>query len=317
MVTGIFRKLSDAISNRRLVRDNGLILGNVNAQASAEPTLTPPMTQQTPGFLPVLMEASTAAGDLQKSAVRMAVLAAEVGEKIGSASSSAADTAGATSLAATGAARISATFAELSATFGEVTRAANATRDEVAESVIVFGGLKSSAKTVENVLTVIDQIAMQNNLLSLNALIEAAHAGSAGRGFSIVAAEVKRLAVNTKTATSDIRALMVNLLKEIDTSVTKMSVLAQQTELLMQHANSAGDRLENDRATAGQIVAAIQEAAIMTERTASEVAAAGDRAMTVGMLAEEVLSTTEVQTQRIERAVSVHQANALASEPAT
>lgn len=261
-------------------------------------------SEEKPDMLKILQEAISGAAEVQKSAMRMAELSAEAEEKVGSASTAAADTAGAATIAASGAAKISATFAELSETFGEVTSAANATSEEVAQSVIVFGGLKTSAKTVENVLGLIDEISMQSNMLSLNALIEAAHAGAAGRGFGIVAGEVKRLAGDTKRATGDIRILMVDLLKAIDASVVQMSALSARADALLEHARSAGIRLESDRATAEEIVSAVQDAANMTERTAEEMAAAGDRAMMVGMLAEEVLSTTGVQTMRIERAMT-------------
>ncbi len=280
--------------------------------ATAAINETDPPAEEKPDMLKILQEAASAAGEVQKSAVRMAELSAEAGEKVGSASTAAADTAGAATIAATGAAKIRATFAELSETFGEVTSAANATSEEVAQSVIVFGGLKTSAKTVEDVLGLIDEISMQSNMLSLNALIEAAHAGAAGRGFGIVAAEVKRLAGDTKRATGDIRALMVDLLKAIDASVLQMSALSARADSLLEHARSAGTRLESERATAEEIVNAVQEAASMTERTAGEMSAAGDRAMMVGMLAEEVLSTTGVQTMRIERAMTALSRSAVA-----
>lgn len=285
------------------------------ADATAPANENDAALEEKPDMLKILQEAADAAGEVQKSAVRMAELSAEAGEIVGSASTAAADTAGAATIAADGAAKISATFAELSETFGEVTTAANETSQEVAHSVIVFGGLKTAAKTVENVLGLIDEISMQSNMLSLNALIEAAHAGAAGRGFGIVAGEVKRLAGDTKRATADIRLLMIDLLKAIDASVVQMSTLSTRADSLLEHARSAGTRLESDRATAENIVNAVRDAASMTERTAQEVSAAGDRAMMVGMLAEEVLSTTGVQTMRIERAMTALARTGASDEP--
>lgn len=266
-----------------------------------------------PDILGFLADVSGGASDVEKSVTRMAVLSAEVGEAVGAATTSATETAGAANIASASATQISATFAELSETFGSVTVAAKVTCEEVAQSVIVFDGLKTSAATVGDVLGLIDEITMKSNMLSINALIEAAHAGDAGRGFAIVAAEVKRLAADTKSATGNIRGLMVALLKEIDACVVQMSTLSERSESMLVHARSAGDRLEKDCATADRVVTAIRDAASMTERTASEVTAAGNLSMTVGMLAEEVLSTTSVQTFRIDEAIKAFQPSRMAN----
>ncbi|MET0248932.1 MAG: methyl-accepting chemotaxis protein, partial [Sphingobium sp.] len=69
-------------------------------------------------------------------------------------------------------------------------------------------GVEQILNDVSGIVDAIDGIARQTNLLALNATIEAARAGEAGRGFSVVAAEVKKLAVDTQNATSRARAMI-------------------------------------------------------------------------------------------------------------
>jgi methyl-accepting chemotaxis protein len=103
--------------------------------------------------------------------------------------------------------------AELVHSIGEVDRLANQSLDAVRETTATVGSLRDeieelerAAREIGSVVTMIAGIASQTNLLALNATIEAARAGEAGRGFSVVASEVKSLANQTADATRDITA---------------------------------------------------------------------------------------------------------------
>jgi methyl-accepting chemotaxis protein len=103
--------------------------------------------------------------------------------------------------------------AQLVGSIDEVDRLANQSLDAVRDTTTSVGSLRSeigelerAATEIGSVVTMIAGIASQTNLLALNATIEAARAGEAGRGFSVVAAEVKALAGQTADATRDITA---------------------------------------------------------------------------------------------------------------
>jgi methyl-accepting chemotaxis protein len=103
--------------------------------------------------------------------------------------------------------------AQLVGSIGEVDRLANQSLDAVRETTASVGSLRReieelerAAREIGSVVTLIAGIASQTNLLALNATIEAARAGEAGRGFSVVASEVKSLASQTAEATRDITA---------------------------------------------------------------------------------------------------------------
>ena len=121
-----------------------------------------------------------------------------------------------TSNEAFGSAQIAATAAdELSKSIGEINRQLTRVSEVVVAAATEaqstnqeIAGLAQAARKIDDVVKLIQSVAGQTNLLALNATIEAARAGAAGKGFSVVASEVKALAVQTAKATDDIASQM-------------------------------------------------------------------------------------------------------------
>jgi methyl-accepting chemotaxis protein len=130
-----------------------------------------------------------------------------------SATGKAAAVRGAAETTATSVHAVAASSEELLASISEITRQVTTARDvsdravqQAEQSDVIVRGLTDSAQRIGEVVGLISGIAEKTNLLALNATIEAARAGEAGRGFAIVAQEVKNLATQTSRATDDIVA---------------------------------------------------------------------------------------------------------------
>ena len=116
--------------------------------------------------------------------------------------------------------------------------------DSVGATAKKMEELGKSSDQIGRIAGVIDDIADQTNLLALNAAIEAARAGEQGRGFAVVADEVRKLAERTTTATKEIAQMIKNIQDETKTAVAAMEAGTKQVEDGVQSTSRAGDSLK-------------------------------------------------------------------------
>ncbi|MDP2574626.1 methyl-accepting chemotaxis protein [Vibrio penaeicida] len=115
--------------------------------------------------------------------------------------------------------------------------------DEVSSMSQSIGTMSADTKQISTVLQVIGEIAEQTNLLALNAAIEAARAGEQGRGFAVVADEVRALAARTQDSTSQINEMLSKLRNATDNVVSAMESTRNSCENTAENTNKVMDSL--------------------------------------------------------------------------
>ncbi|SEB91555.1 methyl-accepting chemotaxis protein [Pseudomonas saponiphila] len=124
---------------------------------------------------------------------------------------------------------------------------------DVQGTALMIEGLAAQGRDIGKVLDVIRAIAEQTNLLALNAAIEAARAGEAGRGFAVVADEVRALAHRTAQSTQEIEKMVAGIQNGTGEAVESMQQSNQRTQSTLQLARAAGESLEQIAESINQI----------------------------------------------------------------
>jgi methyl-accepting chemotaxis protein len=135
----------------------------------------------------------------------------------------------------------------------------------VSESAKLMTALGARSDEIGQIVKVIKDIAEQTNLLALNAAIEAARAGEQGRGFAVVADEVRKLAERTASATAEISTMIEAIQTETGTAVANMEKGSTQVGEGVTLANQAGLSLQNINSSVKRVVTMIEQISAATK----------------------------------------------------
>ncbi len=157
---------------------------------------------------------------------------------------------------------------ELSASIGEITQQVTQTKGVIDKAALAttqtdskIAGLAESADKIGEVIMMIQDIAEQTNLLALNATIEAARAGEAGKGFAVVASEVKELATQTAQATEAISEQITDIQQETESSVSAIREITETMNDVSMATEAIAAAVEEQGAATSEIAQNVQNAA--------------------------------------------------------
>ncbi len=138
--------------------------------------------------------------------------------------------------------------------------------DKVQQSAKTVASLGTRSEQIGNIVGTIEDIADQTNLLALNAAIEAARAGEQGRGFAVVADEVRALAERTTKATREIGEMIKAIQKETQSAVSAMEEGVQEVERGTEDASRSGQALQEILDQVGDLTSQINQIATAAEQ---------------------------------------------------
>lgn len=197
----------------------------------------------------------------------------------------------------------------------------------VASSSQLVSQLGKRGEQIGQIIKVINDIAEQTNLLALNAAIEAARAGEHGRGFAVVADEVRKLADRTTKATEEIGVSIKAIQDETATAVEKMGQGTEQVERGVKRASEAGSNLaqivESSRTVASMVqtiaAAAEEQGAVSTEvaKSVESISNSTQEAAEGGRLAAQGAKDVSTYANELKSLVSGFKINREASAGAT
>ncbi|WP_340117409.1 methyl-accepting chemotaxis protein [Pelagibius sp. 7325] len=248
----------------------------------------------------ILDTLSSAATELEATAQSMSATAEEGAAQSTSVASASAQAAASVQTVAAATEELTASIKDVSQQIHRTSNIAGQASERASSAIEQIDVLRQSAGKIGEVVSLITDIAEQTNLLALNATIEAARAGEAGKGFAVVASEVKALANQTSQATKEIAAQIEAMQQGVESTVPVIRGISEVIEELDKISTTVASAAEEQAATTTEISRSVAEAAQGTEEVSKNVEGMKEAAQTTSAASSQVLTSAQSVAEKSE-----------------